>query len=304
MKITLLQPLGVNSVVDSNVAYPSASDPPEWNPGTPYKKGALCRVDYVCYEALKDNSGISPQTDTDSNWGPAGFVNRFALVDQFIGSKTVAAVESGEIWTIQSTIDLGDAYIDTIGFFGLEGQELSITQLDRSTGEVIWENTINLQDESRVVDLYSYFFEPFYWRNDLVVQVPVYRSKLLIRLTKQGSPSRIGAVVAGRSLHLGLTQVSPESGYNDYSKKAMTLLGYQFLQPGRTAKRQRITVTARSDEQDRVSKIFDSIAGQPAIFQVAGYFETNIIYGFCKQFNYYYSTGDYSHFSADIEGLI
>lgn len=304
MKIIIPEPVSITSILSSNVAYPSASDPAVWDPVTPYVLGSQCRIDTIIYEALRANTGVNPATDTENNWQEAGYVNKYALIDRYIGSKTVATVEENGVWKVECQIDFGGSVIDTLGLFGLDGKTLTIRQYDRVTGELVRETVVDLQDESRVTDYSSYFFGPFYFKSDVVIPMALYSSKVTIILEKSGAPSKIGAVAAGKSIHLGLTQTEPEAGLNDYSKRENTLSGFTYLKKGRSARRQRINVSCPSSDQDMVLKIMSQASGVPAIYQTAGFFESNIIYGFCRSFGFYYSTGDNSYFSLDVESLI
>lgn len=304
MKIVIPEPLSIASVLSSNVAYPSASDPAVWNSATAYKIGDVCRIDYIIYEALKANTNISPATDTGDNWQEAGLISKYALIDRYIGSKSIATAEEDGVWKIECQIDFGDAVIDTLGLFGLDGKTLTVRQYDRTSNEMVREIVMDLQDESRVSDYSSYFFGPFYFKNDVVLPMALYRSKVTIILEKAGSPSKIGAVAAGKSFHLGVTQTEPECGINDYSKRENTLSGYAYLKKGRTARRQRINVTCPSSDQDMVTKLMTQAAGMAVIYITAGFFESNIIYGFCRSFGFYYSNNDTSYFSLDVESLI
>lgn len=304
MKIVIPEPLSTASVLSSNVAYPSASDPAVWNSATAYKIGDQCKIDPIIYEALKANTNINPATDTGDNWQEAGLVNKYALIDRYIGSKTVSTVQNAGVYRIECQIDFGDAVIDTLGLFGIEGKTLTIRQYDRSTNELVRETVMDLQDESRISDWSSYFFGSFYFRNDVVLPMALYRSKVTIILENSGSPAKIGAVAAGKSFHMGVTQTEPECGINDYSKRENTLSGYSYLKQGRTARRQRINVTCPSSDQDMTTKIMSQAAGRPVIYITAGFFESNIIYGFCRSFGFYYSNGENSYFSLDVESLI
>lgn len=304
MKIVMPVQLGQTSVLTSNVPYPSASDPAEWSSGTPYKLGNTCRVSAIIYEARKENQGINPTTDCDDNWQEAGLVNKYALIDSFIGSKTIATVEEDGVWKIELLIDLGDSFVDTMGLFGMVGKKLTVRQYSKTTEDLVSETVINLQDESRVTDCFSYFFEPFYYKNDVVLPLALYRSRVSIILENPEVPAKIGAVSAGRTVTLGMCRTGTESGVNDYPKRSTTLLGYERLEKGRTAKRKKFDVTCASSDQDKLEKIIAEVSGTPAIFITAGFFESNIIYGYCRSFGFYYSTSDLSYFSMDVESLI
>ena len=155
------------------------------------------------YESLIAGN-LNKQPDTNpNNWLDLGASNKTAMFDLQVNTQTTATT------SLTVSFKPGSSF-NAVSFLNLIGNMISITVKDSPTGAVVYTETINLDNSvNTVLDWYTYFFEDFDIRTEVVFQnIPPYVNGVIevIISGSTGAPVAIGACSVGTMIELGDTQ--------------------------------------------------------------------------------------------------
>jgi len=269
-----------------------------WLNTTTYSLGAVVRFGNFIYESLIDNNvGNNPETNP-TRWLQTGPTNRWAMFDQSNSTKTTAA-NSLEVQIIP------DAIISSVAFFGLSGTELRLEVTDGIAGPVIYDKTVNL-DNVQVFDWFMYFFEPFNFREDLVLfEIPPFKTAVY-NVTLTGVPSvEIGTFIMGNLIDIGKTQYGSSVGIRDFSVKQTNEFGDTTFVRRAFSKRLDASVFVENTRLNYVNRELTKLRAIPAVWigSEDQDFEATVVYGFYRDFNLDISYPDASLMRIEIDGL-
>ena len=294
----IVQPVPVTSamVTASNVTITETL----WTAGT-YTLGQERYVGTRLYKVLVASTTDNPTvgvTLTPPSWQDIGAINRFKMFDQVVNTQTT---RTGliDVSVLPGTI------INALAMFDLDGVSTTITMTDPVEG-VVFNETKSLQDNTIIIDWYSYFFESITTRSDVVfLGLPAYGSATIrIQVDAGASTAAIGEVVIGKQRNLGVTNFGTSVNIRDYSRKETDAFGNTIVETRPFSKRADYDVTVETGAVAAVQKALASIRTTPTVFIGDEDRAETIVYGFYRGFNIIISTPSISECSIEVEGLI
>jgi hypothetical protein len=295
----IIQPVPITAAMLTASNVPE-TDAPLWTAGT-YSLGTQRIYEHRVYEVIvasttdRPDIGAAAATPT---WLDLGATNRFKMFDQIISTETVYA---GEV-----DVDITPAAIvNSAAFFGLSGNEITLTITDPIDG-VVYIETRSLQDNTLIIDWYPYFFEEIAYLSDMVfLNLPAYGSATLNAVVDAGaSDAKVGEVVIGKQRTIGATNFGTSVSIQDYSIKSTDEFGNTIIVQRAYSKRADYDVTVETSSVAAVQKALADIRTTPTVFVGDENRPETFVYGFYKQFNIVLSTPSISDCSIEVEGLV
>lgn len=298
----IIKPLTVN-VVDTpgtgsiltttNVAEDDAT---AWSAGT-INLGQIRMHNHRTWEVIADPSTTDEPSATSADWTDLGPTSRWKMFDGSVGSQT----ENDE--TIVVTLTPGEVF-DGIALFKMVGSTLNVTLTDPTDGEVYNED-FSLQDNSAIVDAWSYCFYPILQLEDIaIVDLPPYAAAVLsVTIDAGDDTAKCGELVVGLTRSIGDTVYGSGVGILDYSIKADDGFGGYVVTERAFAKRADFDVVIQTSNVAAVQKYLASIRATPAVFVGVDDREETILYGFFRSFNIIISNPSTSDCSIEAEAL-
>jgi len=295
----IIQPVPITPAMLTASNVPE-TDAPAWTAGT-YTIGQLRIYDHRVYEVIVASTTARPDIGavaTPPSWLDLGATNRFKMFDQIISTQTIKNVEVD--------VDITPAAIvNSAAFFGMLGNSITLTMTDPIEG-VVYTETRSLQDNTLIIDWYSYFFEEVAYLPDIVfLNLPTYGSATLNAVIDGGAgDAKVGEVVIGRQRTLGVSNFGTSVSIIDYSVKSTDDFGNTIIVQRAYSKRADYDVTVETSSVAAVQKALADIRTTPTVFVGDENRPETVVYGFYKQFNIVLSTPSISDCSIEVEGLV
>ena len=269
-----------------------------WAVGTTYAKNA--RVDYLThiYESLvNSNTGNQPDT-SPTFWILVGPDNTHAMFDDQVSTATTR--------TSPLTVVLAPGLCNSLAFFGLVGQTLTVTMTDGVSGPTVYSRTVSL-DGTFIYDWYQYFFEPYVQVAEVVLtDIPPYaNARITISLSGSGTVA-VGQCIFGTQHELGDAQYGASIGIIDYSVKSTDEFGNTTFVQRANSKRMTARLMLHTSQINRVQQVLARLRATPAVWLAVAddtRYAPFSVYGFFKDFNIEVSYPTQSWCSLEIEGL-
>jgi hypothetical protein len=299
MPVIIIKPVPITAAMLTATNVPE-TDAPAWTAGT-YTLGTQRIYEHRVYEVIVASTTARPDIGAAAippSWLDLGATNRFKMFDQIINTQTVYAAEID--------VDITPAAIvNAAAFFGLSGNEITLTVTDPLEG-VVYTETRSLQDNTLIIDWYPYFFEEISYLSDMVfLNLPAYGSATLNAVIDNGvSDATVGEVVIGKQRTLGVTNFGTDVSIQDYSVKSTDEFGNTIIVQRAFAKRADYDVTVETSTVAAVQKSLADIRTTPTVFVGDENRPETVVYGFYKQFNIVLSTPSISDCSIEVEGLV
>jgi len=232
-------------------------------------------------------------------WLEVGATNRWKMFDGVVGQQTD---QSSNI-----TVGIDTSNLNNISLINLDATTVYVETTDNVSSEVT-SSSYDLINQSNVVDLYTYFFEPFYYTKNVAIDLPVYSdSTTLVYINNSVANAKCGELIPGNYLSIGCTQFGSSIGITDYSVKQVDDFGnYSILQRA-FSKRGRYDVMVQNSMVEAVLNLLSDYRSTPVVWLPT----TNetlasplIVYGFYKDFSIVIQYSTESSCSLEIEGLI
>jgi len=269
-----------------------------WSGATTYVLADRKVYGLYIYESLQAGN-LNHQPDTSPTWWVlVGPNNKFAMFDL---ATSTATTKASPLTVVVDT----DA-INSLALIGLIGTELTISMTDGAGGPTVYTNTINLNDNSLVVDWYTYFFTPFVQIGDVVLtDLPSYNNSRVTMLLTGGGTVQIGELIYGLLYDLGSTEYGATVGIIDYSRKNTDEFGTTTFIERAFSKRMNATFMLDNTQLNFVQRLLASVRAIQCVYigSEDEDYAPLIVYGFYKDFtiNIQYSTKSYC--SLEVEGL-
>lgn len=263
----IIKPVAVNDSVltSSTIPEPDASvGEVEWSAGT-YNLGQrrIKSSTHKLYEVVADPSTTDdPEvgiTKTPQTWVEVSATNRYRMFDQ---SNTSKSTLSGNI-----IVELTPGEVSSgISAFGVSATEAIVTVTDPIEGQV-YQQTIQLIDNSDIVDAYTYCFNPIIARTSFTLtDLPAYRSATT-KLELVGTETEIGTMILGSILDIGVTVYGTGWQGLNFSKKERDQFGNVIKTSGRIADRFDYDVDIiPADRFNYVRNMLKSLNDIPCVF--------------------------------------
>jgi hypothetical protein len=276
----------------------------EWSGTTSYTAGesVIVIATHKVYEALKSTLNEYPPDNLDGTspaWLEVSPTNRWKMFDTVVGSQS----EQSESIEVHLLTNISKA----LSLLNVEAQVVTIVVDDPTDGEVMNE-TYPLNDDSAVIDLYTYFFSPIVFATGLTVELPIYSSAdLEIIIDNPSGTAKVGELVMGDTQEIGCTSYGASVGIQDYSVKELDSFGnYSILKRG-YAKRGNFDISMKPQLFPVVLNLFTEYRAEPLVWVATDveYLAAPLtIYGYVKDFSLIASYPTETQATLEIEGLI
>ena len=172
------------------------------------------------------NTTDSPSVDyllITPSWVRIRPTNYYAMLDGDTNTQT----ENAD--TIVVTI--ADINYDSFSLLELEASSVSISLYDNTTLATVFNETFNLQDETDIIDFYTYCFTEFSFTPSVYTDsIPLHSdATLTVTIDNTGSIAKCGRLVFGRSFYVGDTGYGANLSLESYSRKITDEFGNTTL---------------------------------------------------------------------------
>lgn len=273
----------------------------DWSSTATYSKTDRVTYNSYYWESLVDSNTNQNPESTTLQWVKVSPSNKSAMFDMQISSQTITT------GNLEVSIKPGKA-VNCLTLFNLSGLEVTLQVLDTVGGTEIYNKTVGL-DGTYIQDWYSYFFDEYSFRQEVVFNgIPPYLD-CVINLTVTpgtGGEAKVGSFVTGTLVQIGETQQGMSYGIRDYSLKETDEFGVVSFVQRNFSKRMHPTVFVNNGRLNYVSKLLTNIRAKPTAWMATtdDRFEGTIVYGYYKDFNIEVPYPNHSLISIEIEGLI
>ena len=299
MKVIKPIPITRDKVLSSTAVEQYAT----WNSAATYAKGDKCVYGDKIYESLLDgNVNKTPDTNPNS-WLDIGANNKMSMFDIQVNTQTTATE------TLTVVFKPGSAF-NAVSFLNLVGNTITVIVKDSPTGSVVYTETIELDNSSsNVIDWYTYFFEDFDFRTEVVFRnIPPYANGVIeVTISANvGAPVAIGTCSVGTMIDLGDTQYGLNYGIRDYSIKETDEFGNtKFIQRA-FSKRMSPTLMVENTRLNYIGKTLENLRATPTVYIAVDdpKYGGTVVFGFLKDWNIEINYPNHSMISMEVDGLI
>jgi len=251
------------------------------------------------------NTNVNPQENIDNKinvaWVKIRPTNYYAMLD----GKTNTTTKVQE--NIQIEID--DVNYDTFSLLGLVAKTITIDLYSNDDETIVFNKIFNLQDESDVVDFYSYCFSEFVFKPSVYVQIPIYSdSKLIVNIDNGTEIAECGRLVFGRSMYIGDTGFNANLSLESYSSRVTDEFGnVDFVHRG-AVNLDSYEVEVPTNKVPMLRRVAVEYDAKPLLFIMDESKDSNLenllIFGYWQNFSMLIPNALKSTVSVTIKGLL
>lgn len=258
----LIEPIPMTDAIltFSNV---TEADYPAWSSATAYSIGdrVIKTSTHRVYQAATAHTNRDPEIPANAaDWLLVSATNRWKAFDGKIGDPVIRAANI--------TYRLTPAQLaDGFAAFGLKGDTLSISITDSIDG-LVYSNVFDLIDDTAVIDWFTYFYEPFRLRTEvLLTGLPLYSTGYIDLVVASASGNaEVGEVVIGRNYQVGDTKAGSSIGIRDFSTKEEDDFGNIELVERAYAQTVGFEVAFPANDSRRVFQLLARNRARPAVY--------------------------------------
>lgn len=197
---------------------------------------------------------------------------------------------------------------DGLAAFNVSGDTFRVIVTDPTDG-VVYDETIDLIDNTEVVDWYTYFFAPFSALSEVVlVDLPPYPNATIdVQIAATGGTASVGQIAFGRNKSLGFVEIG-NSGFSflDFSTVQNDIFGNLTTVEREATRISKFDVIANTFTLLSIDVILrDLKGGKPAVW--VGDTDTRkaaVGYGFHRDTQTIYQEGDHAVIQIQVQGLV
>lgn len=311
MKIIIPQNITDSVLVSSSIP---ENDYPAWSGATTYARGdyVISPTTHTIYRSLT-NSNLNKNPDLEQvaladpliddpnpiNWQIISATNRWKMFDKKPSIQAVAANE------IEITLAPG-VFVGGLAGFNIEATNVSI--IGTVGGVELYNRTIPMQDNTNVIDWYSYFFSPITALSEFAVtDIPAYGNiQLTVSITSNANV-KVGQIVVGELRTLGEVMVDG-AGFRGLDFSYVEQDEFGDLTTVRRAATEISDFPVFLPSQQLLgfkTLMRDLRGGRPAVWigddDVT---KAAINYGYSRDYRTVYKTSQYSVVSLEIQGIV
>jgi len=280
----------------------------EWLVGTGYSVGNEVRftADDVNknYENLIAGTGKSPPDFSNTtipvpatiDWLDLGATNRFAMFDEVNGTQTVNAD------TVDVTLTPGQV-VNSVVALNMDAVSIQVIMTAPGPG-VVYDETIDLQS-GPVENWYGFYFDPLIRDTAAVfLDLPAYPdADIQVIVDNTGSDAKIGTLIMGAQVSLGVALHGTSSGILDYSRVVTDDFGNTSIQERPFSKRADYAVRLPTSNSGFVQATLAGLRATAAVYIGDENLSVTFVYGFAKNFEIILSDAVWSDMSIEVRGL-
>lgn len=242
---------------DSNIP---EDDYDSWDGGTTYGLGDRVIAAHMIWESVQaDNTNHDPETDlTNTWWVNIGATNRWRAFDHRIGGQVVGGA------TIEYKLAMART-LNRIALFSMLAESVSIT-VTAPGNVVIFDEEYDLSTRPTVGNFWEYIYNPFEFRVDVIIEVPLPSGSVLDLVITGGTITKVGEIVLGEDLSVGETISGTNLGIVDYSVKERDEWGGIYIVPRSVTKTVNFIFKIDTNGAARVQQIMERVSNQMAVY--------------------------------------
>ncbi len=280
-----------------------------WSSATGYTIGQRAEKSFRVYESVfaGTNTNHDPDTDTANGtvigtyWQYIEATNSRIMFDYTRSGDEYQTFRSGDITV---TLEPAQGITDTIAFFGLNGDTVTITVTDPTDG-VVYDESFDLRDDSAVYDGYTYCFEPIIKYTELIVDdLPAYGGTELEIIIDAGvNIAKCGKCIVGFKKFIGDVVFGTQVGIISYSNVEREF-GRAVIQSGDYNRFVDYKIGVETPYNREVQKLLTGFRDRAIVFigSDEDYLETTL-YGVYKDFTLSLDNPAISSLSMRVEEL-
>lgn len=314
MRIIIPQPVTDTTLISSSIA---EDDYDEWLVGTTYDRGDfVISIDtHTVYRSLTDsNTGNDPDLEQAQiadplvdnpdpvRWQIISATNRWKMFDQK-PSVQAAAADQIEVVIAPNQIVRG------LAGFSVDANSVTVVVDSVSGGGEVFNRTIPMQDETLVLNWYSYYFTPITPLTEFVItDLPPYGdAEITVTIDREGAMVRCGQLVLGSLRVVGSTNIS-NTGFTglDFSFVEQDEFGDLTTVRRAATRLSQFEVVMSNATLLGFDRLMRELRGGVAAVWI-GDEDTRkaaVNYGFYRDYRAVYQTDAYSLMSLQIQGIV
>jgi len=238
------------------------------------------------------------------NADPATWV-KFSATNKFAMFDSVNSTQSSETTQLVVAITPNELFNAVAGFNIEDATAINITVDDPTAGEVYNED-IDMVDNSEVIDWYYYYFSPIIRASTFVLlDLPSYPLATLT-MTVDGTNILFGNFVMGAQVDLGTANYGTSVQLVDFSRSETDIFGNKTVVAGRTSKLVNYNVTILKSKVNYVFDTLSAIQGIPSLWigGAGGTDAATLVFGYYRDFNDNISSPEITDGTLVIEGVV
>lgn len=290
-------------LISSNI---TENDYAAYNAATTYALGDRCILasTHKIYESAQaGNTAHNPPdnlTGATPWWLDAGPTNRWAMLD---GASVTQATNATSI-----VVALDSSNQSAAVLLEMDAVTLRVVTVDDDTSTTVLDETIALVSTSNVIDAWTYFFSPFFFTRNILVNLPLFPdSTTTATLTYTGGTAKCGDLFLGNVINLGKTKYGMGIGINSYSANSIDDFGNYTILRRPAAKKGNFDLTIRNSELEYILSMLFDYESVPVVWiatETEGVSSPTMIYGKYRDFSIVIPYLERSLCSIEIDGIL
>jgi len=265
----------------------------------PYLTGerVIKTTTHKLYEAAT-NTQSDPELDSNS-WVVVSATNKYAMYDTSISTSSIDASPIEQIITSPTAIT-------GVAGFGIDGATGVNVTIDAGVFGEVYNKDIAMNDESNVIDAWTYYFSPIIKRDRFVVlDIPPF-SNVTATITFTGpSDISIGALIVGPQIELGVANYNTAIELLDFSTQKRNIFGDFEIDKRGTADIVEFDVTIQKNNVSYVRSQLKDLAQVPAVWvgDVDNTDDATLVFGYYEKFRNVISSPTITKSIIKVNGL-
>ena len=277
------------------------TDHAAWDIGTTYALAANVIKGHKIWESVQaSNLGSDPETDDGTWWTEGLATNQWKPFDGYIQDQATQANSMNWVFTPGSLVT-------AVALFNMDAASVAIVQNDPTAGEV-YNETIDLTDNTGVFDGFSYFFSPVITRNNLSITelLPYPAATLSVTLTNTGGTAKVGQIAFGLYEVLGIVADQMPLGIEDYTRLNEDAFGRTSPAIRGYSRTASPMIFVDTDRIRYLERIVAAQRGLPTVwsFDTAAGADDLVYIGYFTRFSMIYQYAKKATFDLEIRSLV
>lgn len=274
------------------------NDAPEWSAAANYQIGDKVIYNHRVYESLVNpNTGLQPDV-SPTQWLDLGATNKFRMFDEVVDQQTINP------GSVSVTLNVGQV-VNSLSAQNLDADNITVSVISPTEG-LVYQRSIPLQDNTAVVDWYSYYFETIVRKRDItLIDLPNYvNASIGVTISASSGNAAIGELIVGRQKMQGITLMGTSVSIRDYSRKEVDQFGNFIIVPRRFAKLADYDIVVPTAQVAAVQQSLAALRATPVLYIGDSSKPETVVYGFYRSFSIVLDGPQFSSCSLEVEGLV
>lgn len=251
------------------------TDGTQWDNNTSYNADdrVYSFTNHTTYQAVQSSFNVDPVTDTDnSHWVRVGPVNYMRPFDNSVSTQCVSEADITYRIAVPANVK-----VTSVSFFNVECTEIDVDISTTGTSTLKFSETFSIADTSVISDLNDYYTSPPNFRSEFVVRGFEAVEDDFVDVTFRGlggggagaqsTTRKVGAIVLGRSVQLGVTGEGTAPNIEDFSLVEQDPFGNVTVVDRGFRKTVKFRFAFDSDRGRELINLFSQIRGTYCVFE-------------------------------------